>query len=460
MLDAARVRSILKQYHATHSVKYLLKLKSIGDWLLKKNVRALIEHALLNDCTLLGVEVKFSHKVLARCMAGALLHRSEEKFRLYERIMHFKGQCFLEASGGNRISALIDIVGACPDGIWWNRAVSWMGPRKMRSVLQKAIQVFRLDVVRRIVEKSGMSRLHEQVRQWEKGVLAVSEPMSEERAEVAMSMYRLLESFAKSSTAAVSSCFVSVTRHGSVPLLRKFHSHHKTIPGPLNLVLRAALRRPQLLSLLHEWSYVCPNMQNTMLIAAYTNNVDAMLYMMELCDFEPDSSHVAAAIRGHASAALHVLFCCFRNFRSVPKVKVDIWGLLSARHCSVSCMNVLLNHFDAFSTHAAVHALRVERNTSDVPIPQHMHVEFGEILHRILSKLPPPQMRRCYKQTVIGKLIEQSSDKPQCSICLDAVNKDTVHMLPCGHMFHSKCVAKCHKAQCPECREGFEFEFE
>ena len=463
MINRTSASAMLKRKHVRQSLKYVLKLKNLGDWLLKKDIRPLIEEVIQNG-NVLGVNVTFSQRAVARCMAAALRHNSEQKFGLYSRVMmsaysHAPNDG-MEASAGIRISVLIDIVRSCCRDIWWQRALSWIGSRKMRTVLQKSIQSFRVDVVGHMAQKQPERFAHGCVWQWEKGVMAVSEPMSEDVAEVAMCMYRLLETLTVASSGRVESCFVSLARHGSVPLLRKFHAHHTQIPGPLNLLLRAALRRPSVLALMHEWEYVCPNMQNIMLTAAYTNNVDAILYLMDLQDFEPDSSHVAAAIRGHAAAALHVLFCCFENFRTVPKAKVHMWGLLSARHCSVSCMLVLLNHFDAFSTHGTVHALRVNRNTSEIPIPHHMHAEFMQILERIASKLPAPEMKRTYKQLTLGTLIAQSAEKPTCAICLEHICKDTIHMLQCGHMFHSKCVARCHKAQCPECRKSFVFEFE
>ena len=44
-------------------------------------------------------------------------------------------------------------------------------------------------------------------------------------------------------------------------------------------------------------------------------------------------------------------------------------------------------------------------------------------------------------------------DKLQCSICLDKIPLDsTLQVTPCGHTFHSSCLSKLTKKECPCCR--------
>ena len=38
----------------------------------------------------------------------------------------------------------------------------------------------------------------------------------------------------------------------------------------------------------------------------------------------------------------------------------------------------------------------------------------------------------------------------ECSICLEFINSP--HQLPCGHIFHEKCIKKWKKNKCPLCR--------
>lgn len=45
--------------------------------------------------------------------------------------------------------------------------------------------------------------------------------------------------------------------------------------------------------------------------------------------------------------------------------------------------------------------------------------------------------------------------KYTCPICLDLVNKDTIQITFCGHIFHKECIeeAKNVKPECPICRK-------
>ena len=49
----------------------------------------------------------------------------------------------------------------------------------------------------------------------------------------------------------------------------------------------------------------------------------------------------------------------------------------------------------------------------------------------------------------------------ECSICLDDINKKTMKILPCKHIFHKKCINRWLKnsIQCPLCKSFLENEF-
>ena len=47
----------------------------------------------------------------------------------------------------------------------------------------------------------------------------------------------------------------------------------------------------------------------------------------------------------------------------------------------------------------------------------------------------------------------ESSDRGVCTICLDPLlGRETVVLDNCGHMFHKRCIKKCTKNSCPNCR--------
>lgn len=47
--------------------------------------------------------------------------------------------------------------------------------------------------------------------------------------------------------------------------------------------------------------------------------------------------------------------------------------------------------------------------------------------------------------------------KYTCPICIDMVDKNTIDITYCGHIFHKDCLkeSKKHKNECPTCRQKF-----
>ena len=456
-MNIRRANEILKQYNAGHSMKYVLKLKNVGDWLLKKNIIPLLQHAADNE-TLLGTKVRFSPKILSRSMCKAIRFRKEDQFKLVKRLMNDDVHA---KSEGTRISMLIVLLQKCAgQPLWENRLLLWMGASKLEQVMQRATQQLNETVVQFLVLKKHIPENMRYFHWWNKGIAETSEPLSAESARAAMRVYKLLWSLKPCAECEIGWSFVVAARNASMPLLKKLYRFHKKIPGPLHILFRAAMININVMALLHTWKLIVPNMSSIIMTAAYANNVDCILYLMDLGKFEPDRGHVAAAIRGHSASCLHVLMCCFQCFKNVPNDVVWAWGRSCARYCSVGCLEVLLNNFDALETHTMVHQMRRVRVGSEIGYPPHMKMSFEDLMKQVVKRLPPPRMKCSYKQNVVGKLIAQTEKKPTCGICLDAINAKTVYMLECGHMFHNKCLAQCRKAQCPECREAFVFEFE
>jgi len=55
-----------------------------------------------------------------------------------------------------------------------------------------------------------------------------------------------------------------------------------------------------------------------------------------------------------------------------------------------------------------------------------------------------------------GKHLHMVKAREECSICYNSMEQKALRMkLCCGHYFHKKCLAQCHKAECPLCRTSF-----
>ena len=52
-------------------------------------------------------------------------------------------------------------------------------------------------------------------------------------------------------------------------------------------------------------------------------------------------------------------------------------------------------------------------------------------------------------------MAEQLNKKYTCPICLDLVNRETIDITYCGHIFHKECLeaSKQIKKECPYCRQ-------
>ena len=62
----------------------------------------------------------------------------------------------------------------------------------------------------------------------------------------------------------------------------------------------------------------------------------------------------------------------------------------------------------------------------DVKLPTHLHNEMNDLLTKTKQKI-------------------------DCPICLEIINMDDLHIVGCGHKFHSNCIMQCDK--CPICRK-------
>ena len=137
-MNLRRANEVLKGYRTGRSIKYVLKLKHVGDWLVKNNVFTLLRHVADNNGKFLGIDIRFSSKTLGRSMSKALKFRKEEHFHLVKRLM---GGDIHAKSDGTKLSTLLELVKKCAGEILWaDRALLWMGASKLEQVLQRAAQ--------------------------------------------------------------------------------------------------------------------------------------------------------------------------------------------------------------------------------------------------------------------------------------------------------------------------------
>lgn len=71
----------------------------------------------------------------------------------------------------------------------------------------------------------------------------------------------------------------------------------------------------------------------------------------------------------------------------------------------------------------------------------------GELVDK--STLPAHITQEYYEMS------EALNKKYTCPICLDLVNKDTIQITFCGHIFHKDCIEEVKKVkpECPMCRK-------
>jgi len=82
----------------------------------------------------------------------------------------------------------------------------------------------------------------------------------------------------------------------------------------------------------------------------------------------------------------------------------------------------------------------------------------SQLLNQLDSSGAPPAPRETIEQLPKVKITQQQVDKKlQCSVCMEDYNVDeTVHKLPCDHLFHENCIVpwlELHDT-CPVCRKG------
>jgi len=82
----------------------------------------------------------------------------------------------------------------------------------------------------------------------------------------------------------------------------------------------------------------------------------------------------------------------------------------------------------------------------------------SQLLNQLDSSGAPPAPRETIDQLPKVKITQQQVDKKlQCSVCMEDYQKDeTVHKLPCDHLFHENCIVpwlELHDT-CPVCRKG------
>jgi len=57
-----------------------------------------------------------------------------------------------------------------------------------------------------------------------------------------------------------------------------------------------------------------------------------------------------------------------------------------------------------------------------------------------------------YKIITIVNGLYYKDNPEECSICLDKIN-DNISLLKCSHIFHTKCIEKWTRDNCPICRK-------
>jgi len=82
----------------------------------------------------------------------------------------------------------------------------------------------------------------------------------------------------------------------------------------------------------------------------------------------------------------------------------------------------------------------------------------SQLLNQLDSSGAPPAPRETIDQLPKVKITQQQVDKKlQCSVCMDDyILGETVHKLPCDHLFHENCIVpwlELHDT-CPVCRKG------
>ncbi|CAD8205514.1 unnamed protein product [Paramecium octaurelia] len=75
----------------------------------------------------------------------------------------------------------------------------------------------------------------------------------------------------------------------------------------------------------------------------------------------------------------------------------------------------------------------------------------GQLLSYSSKKPPRTQEQACVSTERQWKL--DVSDIPECAICCEYMTKNLATLVPCGHIFHQKCLQKYKKLECPVCRK-------
>jgi hypothetical protein len=439
----------LKRAGVAKTATYVLNRKNIGDFLLKYGLRAVLVNSLYHGKRLCRKKVTFTKTALVRKMCW-ILQTADEGW--YSALWPL---CTGLAVSGLKIKELLDVARAMllqpRPAVWRGRFVEWLGCKKIQLLLHYAAAHFDTELVRALVQQEGIviGRCYEY---WTRGV------DSRKCTADAHATHRALWAYHEGTPRELMLAYCSVVRTDNVTLLRDMFFTHTTL-GPEwseSCVVNTALRSTLCLRQLHAWGMIASRVQECMQNACYTNSVDAMLFLMEIKDYQINAQDVCACIRGHAAEGLHLLFCFSKTMREQPLSRVLAWAKLCARHCSTFCLGILVQHYPAVKTHPFLRELQGARAASPITGSQGHRVAFAALLQSLSQELPSPKLVTGHRSKEVRLLL--GGKKPECTICFETICAETAHMLGCGHIFHNACLARCVQTNCPNCRTSFQLE--